>query len=134
MDNFSKKLLAGAIVAVSVLVTAPTASASARNGVCENNEFCFYWANSPSVSLSDFASSLKNYGETQPTCYEYRTPGALGYQECIKNNAVRVCNLRSRTVRVYFNSDHKGVYDTIPAETCTLLNNTLFNNASHLFL
>jgi hypothetical protein len=37
-------------------------------------------------------------------------------------------------VRVYFNSDHKGPYDTIPAESCALLDNTLFNNASHLFL
>jgi hypothetical protein len=41
---------------------------------------------------------------------------------------------RSKPVRVYFTSERKGVHDTIPAETRTLLDNTLFDNASHLFL
>ncbi|MFJ5988037.1 hypothetical protein [Lentzea sp. NPDC092896] len=138
MSNLSRTLartaVAGTLAAVAVAVATPAASAAARDGKCDNNEFCYYWANSNNVSLSDFASSLKNYGETQPSCYEYRTPGTLGYGECIKNNAVRACNNRSKPVRVYFNSNHEGTYDTIPAETCTLLDNTLFNNASHLFL
>jgi hypothetical protein len=138
MNNFSRKLartvVAGALAGVAVAVSAPAASAAARDGRCDNNEFCFYAANSSTVSLSDFTTSIDNYGETQPTCYEFRTPGLFGYGECIKNNAVRVCNLRSSPVRVFFNSYHKGTYDTIPAETCTLLYNTLFENASHLFL
>ena len=139
MNNFSRKLartvVAGALAAVAVVVSAPAASAAARDGRCDNNEFCLYWGGGSSVtSLSDFAASLGNYGETQPTCYEFKTPGLPGYGECIKNNAVKACNLRSRAVRVYFNSYHQGPYDTIPAESCHGLSITFLNNASHLFL
>ncbi|GHH36248.1 peptidase inhibitor family I36 protein [Lentzea cavernae] len=134
MNKFTKKVLAGAIAAVAVLVATPAASAAARDGVCNTNEFCLYWAPESLGSLSDFTTSIGNYGTSQPTCYEFRTPGLLGYGECIKNNAASACNKRSKAVRVYFNSYHEGVYDTIPANACRELSKTLFDNASHLFL
>lgn len=134
MNNFSKKLLAGAIAAVAVLVSTPSASAAARNGVCETNEFCLYWGPGTAWSASDFTTSIDTYGTSQPTCYEFKTPDRGGYEQCVKNNAEHACNFRSRAVRVYFNSDHKGAYDTIPAGTCRSLVATKNNNASHLFL
>ena len=62
---------------------------SAPDGKCDNNEFCLLHIST--VSLSDFASSSTNYGETQPSCFEYRTPGCSAI-ECVKNNAARACN------------------------------------------
>ena len=138
MNNFSRSLartaVAGALAAVAVAVAAPAASAAARDGKCDNNEFCLYWAQESLGSLSDFTTSIGNYGTSQPTCYEFRTSGQAGYGECVKNNAASACNKRSKAVRVYFNSYHEGPYDTIPAESCRDLSNTLFDNASHLFL
>ncbi|SER35238.1 peptidase inhibitor family I36 protein [Lentzea albida] len=134
MNNFSKKLLAGAIAAVSVLVATPAASAAARDGRCDSGEFCLYWGPDSFGSLSDFTTSIDTYGTSQPTCYEYRTAGQPGFQDCVKNNAMSACNKRSRAVRVYFNSYHEGAYDTIPAGRCQNLVNTENENASHLFL
>ncbi|MDX8049205.1 peptidase inhibitor family I36 protein [Lentzea sp. BCCO 10_0798] len=138
MNNFSRKLartvVAGALAAVAVAVATPAASAAGRDGACNNNEFCLYWGPGKFGSLSDFTTSIDTYGETQPTCYEYRTPGRPGYRECVKNNAMSACNNRSRAVRVYFNSYHEGPYDTIPAKACRDLVNTENQNASHLFL
>lgn len=62
MNNFSRKLartvVAGALAAVAVAVATPAASAAARDGVCNTNEFCLYWGVNSSGSLSDFTTSI----------------------------------------------------------------------------
>jgi hypothetical protein len=134
MNNFSKKLLAGAIAAVAVLVATPAASAAARDGVCNNNEFCLYHFSELGGSLSDFTGNVSNYGDSQPTCYEFKKPSAAGYLKCVKNNAASACNTFDRDIRVYFNSGYGGKYDTVPANTCRNLTNTYYENASHKFI
>jgi hypothetical protein len=124
---------AGAAVMLGVAPTTASA-ATPRNGACEGGEICFYWGPDLYGSLSDFTTSLANYGDAQPTCYEFRTRNLPGYQECMKNNAMSAWNRSSRTVRVYFNSNYGGSYDDVPAGTWRNLNNTSNENASHRFL
>jgi hypothetical protein len=132
--KIARTLVAGALAAVAIAVATPAASAAARDGVCNDNEFCLYHFSAFAGSLSDFTTSIDNYGDSQPSCYEFKKPSAAGYLECVKNNAASACNKRDRAVRVYFNSFHKGSYDTIPANSCRNLTNTYYENASHLFL
>ncbi|MET1072172.1 MAG: peptidase inhibitor family I36 protein [Umezawaea sp.] len=110
------------------------ASAAARDGNCQTNEFCYYWGSGQTGSLSDFTASVADYGKTQPTCYDYKGAGA-GKGTCIKNNAASVENNSSRVVRVFFNTGQVGVYQDIPAHSKRELNGSLIaNNASHKFL
>jgi len=138
MSNFSRKLartaVAGALAAVAVAVAAPAASAAARDGNCDNNEFCLYHFSYFAGSISDFTGNISNYGDSQPTCYEFRKPSAAGYLKCVKNNAASACNTTDRDIRVYFNSGYRGKYDTVPANTCRNLDNTYYENASHMFI
>ncbi len=126
--------LASALAAVFVTVTAPTASAALRDGACNNNEFCLFHFSDFSGSLSDFGGVIDDYGDSQPTCFEFKKPNAAGYLKCVKNNAASACNTFDRDVRVYFNRNQKGVFDTVPANTCRNLTKTYYENASHAFI
>lgn len=134
-----RKGAAAAIMSTVALGGAATAlapsanAATARNGVCETGEFCYYYNSNFAGSVSDFTASLGNYGATQPSCYEFKGTGA-GQGTCIKNNAASVWNRSSVPVTVYYNSNYGGPSQVIPAGAKVNLNATLKNNnASHLF-
>jgi hypothetical protein len=127
-------LAATAALASPILVTASPASAAARDGVCESGEFCYYYNSDEAGSVSDFTGSVDDYGTTEPSCYDFKGPGA-GKGTCIKNNAASVWNRSSKTVRVYFNSGYAGASQDFAAGAKGNLNATLKNNnASHQFL
>jgi len=127
-------LAATAALASPILVTASPANAAARDGVCESGEFCYYYNSDEAGSVSDFTGSVDDYGTTEPSCYDFKGPGA-GKGTCIKNNAASVWNRSSKTVRVYFNSGYAGASQDFAAGAKGNLNATLKNNnASHQFL
>jgi peptidoglycan hydrolase-like amidase len=113
---------------------ASAATAAARDGVCSSGEFCYYYNSDEQGSVSDFTSSVSDYGTTEPTCYDFKGPGN-GQGTCIKNNAASVWNRSSQTVRVYYNTGYAGSYQDFAAGAKGNLNATLKNNnASHQFL
>jgi hypothetical protein len=118
-------------IITSVLSVASPASAAARDGVCDNGEFCYYYNSNEAGSVSDFTESIEDYGTTQPTCYEFKGAGN-GQGLCVKNEAASVWNRTSKTVVVYYNSDFKGATQSFAAGAKGNLNATLKNNnASH---
>lgn len=123
--------VAGAMILVAV--GSPTATAATpRNGVCESGEVCFYHYSDLHGSLSDFTTSVANYGSTQPSCYDFKSAGG-GQGQCIKNNARSAWNRSSRTVRVYFNSNYGGPSDPVSPNSARDLDVTFDENASHKF-
>lgn len=121
-----------ALAAAGAVVSAP-ASAAARDGVCDSGEFCYYYNSDHAGSISDFAGSVADYGTTQPSCYDFKGPGA-GQGLCVKNNAASVWNRSSVKVRVYYNSGYAGASQDIASGSKVNLNSTLKNNnASHQF-
>ena len=125
-------IAAGLFGAAGVLPAA-TASAAGRDGVCDPGEFCYYWAYGQGGSVSDFTTSVSNYGTTQPSCYDFKGPGD-GQGECIKNNAASVWNRSGVWVTVFFNSGYGGKSQAIPPYTAADLDGDLvLNNASHRF-
>ncbi|GAA2213846.1 hypothetical protein GCM10009850_093090 [Nonomuraea monospora] len=125
--------LAAVALGGTVLATTAPASAAGRDGVCDSGEFCYYFNSGNQGSVSDFTGSIADYATTQPTCYDFKGPGA-GKGQCIKNAAASVWNRSTKTVRVYFNTGHTGTYQDFAAGTKGNLNATLKNqNASHLF-
>ena len=124
--------LIGSLLATTV-TAAPAQAATARNGVCESGEFCYYYNSNNAGSISDHpASDLGNYGTDPASCYEFRTSGRNGYSQCIKNNAASVWNRTGKRVRVHYNSYYGGTYQTFQAGDKRNLNATLKNNnASH---
>ena len=127
-------LVVGTCVALAVPLGG-TANAAPRDGTCDANEFCLYYLYDQQGSLSDFAVGvdIRNYGDSQPSCYEFRGRGD-GEGECVKNNAQSVHNRTNRPVRVYYNSGHGGISDLIDAGEFRNLARTIDNNASHKFL
>lgn len=123
----------GASFALALAAASPATAATARNGVCEPGEFCLYYLSDFQGSVSDFAGSIYNYGDSQPSCYEFKSAGA-GQGLCVKNDARSAWNRTSRTVRVYFNSGYAGSSDPFAAGAYGNLVNTYDNNASHQFL
>ena len=124
---------AAAAAAITVTGTAPAEAATARNGVCETGEVCFYYNSSYAGSMSDFSASVANYGTDPATCYVFKSAGA-GQGQCIKNNVASVRNKSSLPVTVYYNSSYTGSAQKINAGTAVNLNSTLKNNnASHRF-
>jgi hypothetical protein len=125
-------LAATAVAAVApALVLASPASAAGRDGVCNTGEFCYYYNSGEKGSISDFTSSVADYGATQPSCYEFKGAGN-GKGKCVKNNAASVWNRTSKTVRIYFNSNYGGAHQDFAAGAKGNLNATLKNNnASH---
>ncbi|PZS27143.1 MAG: hypothetical protein DLM58_19210 [Pseudonocardiales bacterium] len=125
--------VAFAIGAPAVVLAAP-AHAAARDGVCNTGEFCYYFNSGEAGSISDFTTSIGDYGTTQPSCYEFKGAGA-GKGLCVKNNAASVWNRTSKTVRVYFNSGYAGHSQDFAAGVRGNLDATLKNNnASHQLL
>ncbi|RPF21148.1 peptidase inhibitor family I36 protein [Myceligenerans xiligouense] len=108
-------------------------AATARNGVCESGEICFYYNSNNAGSISDHAASdLGNYGTDPATCYVFRTAGRNGYNQCIKNNVASVWNRTGKTVRVHYNSYYGGAYDAVAAGAKRNLKAAVKNNnASH---
>ncbi|MFC4908505.1 peptidase inhibitor family I36 protein [Actinomadura gamaensis] len=134
MRTLNKVLTTATAVAAvggSVLATAAPAMAAGRNGVCDNGEFCLYYNSGQKGSVSDFTSSVADYGAKQPSCFDFKGPGA-GKGKCVKNSAASVWNRTGKTVRVYFNSNYGGKYQDFKAGTKGNLNSGLKNqNASH---
>jgi peptidoglycan hydrolase-like amidase len=118
----------------AVLATTSPASAASRDGVCDSGEFCYYFNSGNEGSVSDFTGSIPDYATEQPSCYDFKGPGA-GKGQCIKNAAASVWNRSTKTVRVYFNSDYAGTHQDFAAGAKGNLNSSLKNqNASHQFL
>ncbi len=113
------------------VVAAPTAQAAGRDGTCQSGEFCYYYNSGQAGSVSDFTTSIGDYGTSQPGCYDFKGAGA-GKGVCVKNNAASVWNRTSKTVTVYYNSSYGGATQKIAAGGKANLNATLKNNnASH---
>jgi surface antigen len=118
-------------VTTSVLTGASPALAASRDGDCDSGEFCYYYNSDEAGSVSDFTTSLDDYGTTQPSCYDFKGAGN-GKGVCVKNHAASVWNRTSKTVRVYFNSNYGGSSQDFAAGAKGNLNPTLKNNnASH---
>jgi murein DD-endopeptidase MepM/ murein hydrolase activator NlpD len=135
MKMISKALaIATAVVAIggpALVAAAGPADAAARDGVCNSGEFCYYYNSGEVGSISDFTTSIDDYGSTQPSCYDFKGAGA-GKGLCVKNNAASVWNRTSKTVRVFFNSGYGGAYQDFATGAKGNLNATLKNNnASH---
>ena len=75
----------------TVLATASPASAANRDGICQSGEFCYYFNSNNQGSVSDFTASITDYNTKQPTCYDFKGPGA-GKGKCIKNSAASAWN------------------------------------------
>lgn len=133
--SFLRVAIAVAGAATLAAVSSPTpAAATARNGICEVGEFCLYWGPNWTGSLSDFIGSISDYGATQPTCYEFKGPGA-GQFECVKNNAESAWNrTTANTVTVYFNPNFGGPSDVFAPGQAKNLVNTFLHNGSHRFV
>jgi hypothetical protein len=104
----------GATATLAVSLAGTANAATPPNGICEVGEFCLYYQTGLVGSLSDFNTTIPNHGDTQPTCYEFKTPGRQGL--CVKNNARSVWNRRQGFSRVYVNSftgrPPSGAYDS----------------------
>ncbi|WP_318836044.1 peptidase inhibitor family I36 protein, partial [Janibacter melonis] len=81
---------------VAPVVAAPTAQAAGRDGTCQSGEFCYYYNSGQAGSVSDFTTSIGDYGTSQPGCYDFKGAGA-GKGVCVKNNAASVWNRTSKT-------------------------------------
>ena len=132
MTTVKSTLATIVLAAGTVLATAPmSGAATARNGVCEAGEFCYYYNSNHQGSVSDHKGSLGSYGTTTPSCYTFKGPGN-GRGLCIKNRAASVWNRTGQTVAVHYNSSYAGTKQTIAAGGKVNLNATLKNNnASH---
>lgn len=129
-------VIARAAAAVAVLGTALLAApggaqAAGRDGTCDSGEFCLYYNSDNAGSVSDFTTSISDYGDTQPSCYEFKGAGN-GQGLCVKNNAASVWNRTGGSVTVFYNSGYAGDSQTLAAGAKGNLNATLKNeNASH---
>jgi len=118
-----------------ILSITPAASAStARNGVCDDYEFCLYHGAGFTGSVSDFAAgSIPDYGKSQPSCYEFKSADS-GQGECVKNNAR---SARNRThiyvVKIFYNSNYGGTNFTFNPGGAANLGSLTKQNASQLF-
>ncbi|RKS76718.1 peptidase M23-like protein [Actinomadura pelletieri DSM 43383] len=137
MGTFTKLLTvataAAAIGGTAVATVAPASAAEARNGKCEEGEFCYYYNSNNKGSISDFNNSVANYGDKQPSCYDFKGPGT-GKGKCVKNNAASIWNRTGKTVRVHYNSNNRGAHQDFNKDAKANLSPRLKNqNASHEF-
>lgn len=122
--------IAGTLLSAAVIAV-PSANAAARDGICQSGEFCLYYNSDRQGSVSDFTSSISDYGSSQPDCYEFKGAGA-GQGLCVKNNAASAWNRTTGAVTVYYNSGYSGASQGFAAGAAANLNATLKNeNASH---
>jgi biotin carboxyl carrier protein len=82
--RFGVGLVAMLGVAAALVGTAPTASATARNGVCESGEFCLYYNSGNAGSRVDLVNSQRDYGSGSG-CITF-VSGGSGQGQCVKNN------------------------------------------------
>jgi murein DD-endopeptidase MepM/ murein hydrolase activator NlpD len=133
MKKLAYAAVAGAVLSTTFLIAAPSAQAAARDGICQSGEFCLYYNSDHAGSVSDFTTSISDYGATQPECYEFKGAGA-GQGQCVKNNAASVWNRTSGSVTVFYNSGYSGDSQTFASGAKVNLNATLKNdNAGHRF-
>lgn len=128
---------AGAVTATlmtgALVTAAPAEAASARNGVCDNGEFCYSYNSGFTGSVSDFSGSVSDLGSKQPSCYDFKSK-AKGQHVCVKNHAAAVWNRTKKPVTVYFNSGYHGAHQTIAAgKKVNLVKSLKNNNAGHRF-
>lgn len=124
----------GISIALLVSVAPAASAATARNGICEDYEFCLYHGPDFTGSVSDFGyGSIPYYGSSQPGCYEYKGAGT-GQGQCVKNNAK---SARNRThiyvVKIFYNSNYGGSNFTFNPGGAANLGSLSKQNASHLF-
>lgn len=130
LKKFTLVAMMGALISVS-FGAATANAATARNGACEDGEFCLYYNSDQAGSVSDFNTSVSDYGDEQPSCYDFKGAGN-GKGLCVKNEAASVWNRTDSKVTVYFNSGYAGPSQTIAANSKADLNSSLKNeNASH---
>ncbi|WP_329787583.1 peptidase inhibitor family I36 protein [Lentzea sp. DG1S-22] len=123
--------LMGALVSASF--GAGVANAADRDGSCDSGEFCLYYNSDQAGSVSDFTGSVADYGDSQPSCYEFKGAGS-GKGVCVKNNAASVWNKTNKAVTVFYNSNYGGAKQTFAAGAKGNLKAELKNeNASHRF-
>lgn len=127
-------IVAGAALAITapLMATSSAAFAAARDGVCDSGEFCYYHLSGQNGSVSDFTTSVFDYGTTPPTCYTFLGPGD-GQGECVMDNAASAWNRSSRTVTVYFNSNFSGPSQNIPPGARVDFGTLTNNNEAHRF-
>lgn len=132
LRNFSRAGVLALVLGAGVVATVtPAEAATARNGVCQSGEFCYYFNSNEAGSVSDFKTSISNLGDRQPSCYEFRSK-AKGKGVCVKNNAASVWNRTSKTVTVYYNSGYGGKSQSIAAgHKANLKAGLKDQNASH---
>lgn len=124
-------LLGVALALGSSLLVAPMAqAATARNGVCEDGEFCLYYNSNQQGSVSDFDKSVGDYG-TGSDCYHFLGTGA-GKGLCVKNNAASAWNRRDAVVTVFFKSGWTGPIDTFAHGVKGNLTSTYNDNVGHM--
>ena len=124
-------LLGVALAVGSTLLVAPMAhAATARNGVCEDGEFCLYYNSNQQGSVSDFDASVSNYG-TGADCYHFLGAGA-GKGQCVKNNAASAWNRRDAVVTVFYKSGWTGPIDTFTHGVKGNLTSTYNDNVGHM--
>lgn len=118
-----------ATTAFTGIAAADVSAAAARDGHCDNLEFCLYYNSELGGSVSDFDERIPDFAN-----YVFKGPGA-GQGQSVKNNAASACNETGRyTARVYYNSNYKGVYDDIPPFSCRNLSKVYNQNASFQWL
>lgn len=132
-----KKFLFAPVAAAALAVTAFSGVAgadtvgtmAARDGKCDNLEFCLYYNSTLGGSVSDFDQRVSDFAP-----YVFKGPGA-GQGQTVKNNAASACNNTGRyTARVYYNSNYRGVYDDVSPRSCRNLTRTYNENASFQWL
>jgi len=125
-------LAAAAMLSTAFVGTAAAdgaTTASARDGRCDNLEFCLYYNSNYQGSVSDHDEQVADLAP-----YVFKGPGA-GRGQTVKNNAASACNNMGRyTARVYYNSNFQGAYDDIDPRSCRNLSRTYNENASWRWL
>jgi hypothetical protein len=122
----------GGSIVMAAAVAGTAGAATPRNGVCEVGEFCLYWGAGLTGSVSDFSSSVPDYG--QPFCSEFKGPGP-GQGQCVKDNAQSAWNRTvTSTVTVYYHPNYGNPSDVFAAGEAGDLAATYLHNESHRFV
>jgi hypothetical protein len=115
----------------ATLPAQPASAATLRNGICEVGEFCYYWGDNLTGSVSDLPRRLTSYGDSQPSCYDYKSAGS-GQGQCIKNNARSFWNRTGYEVVICYNSNFGGSKQFVmPGAAGQLAPQVYRDNASH---
>ncbi len=113
-----------AAAGVAFVGTALPANAEEKNGKCGDREACLYYNGNRDGSLTDYYFPDKDLAGDK-----FLSSGA-GKGQNVKNNAASAWNRDSTTLRIYYNENYTGPYDSIPAEGWENLVNTWNDNAS----